>query len=135
MDQICIPNCPDCRRHVGGIERWDHEGRQGQPPVCFRADVANHLNRRLKANVLISNRRINQLVEMGVYKMKIGGRNAPIQKFLDLMGTYIFEPSGAIIPMRVSLSNRYRTAVQRIGNFPPWMLPDDIRQVRRNKLT
>ncbi|WP_350453917.1 hypothetical protein [Slackia heliotrinireducens] len=124
VNQICIPNCPDCRKHIGAIEEWNHEGCHGQCQVCFHADVASDLKRRLKANVFISTRRINQLVEMGVYKMKIGGRNAPIPKFLDLLSTYVFEPSGAFIPMRVAMSNDYRTAMQRNPRLAPWSLPE-----------
>lgn len=125
VNQVCIPNCPDCHRHVRAIEDYNDGKAAGQCQACFHADVVSDIDRRLRDNVLISNRRINELVESGVHKMKIGGRNAAIPKFIDYLSSYIFEPSGAIGPMKVALSREYTKLVQTRYGFSQYSLPDE----------
>lgn len=124
VNQVCIPNCPDCYRHISAIEDYNDGKAAGQCQACFHADVVSDIDRRLRDNVLVSNGRINELVESGVCKMKIGGRNAAIPKFIDYLSSYIFEPSGAIGPMKVALSREYTSLSQTCYGFSQVSLPE-----------
>lgn len=124
VNQVCIPDCPDCYRHIHAIEDYNDGKVFGLCQMCFHADVVDDINKRLKNNVLISNRRINELILSGVSKLKIGGRNATIPKLIEYFSTYIFEPSGVIGPMKVSLSREYTKLIQTRHNFSQYSLPE-----------
>ena len=123
VNQICVPNCQRGREHVHAIEQWN-EGLVGGPcQECFHGGVTANIKQRLANNVLMTNRRINELASLGVGTFKIGGRNAPIPKFLDLLGIYIYESSGAFVPMRVALSRQLTQYQAAHGSFAPYDLP------------
>lgn len=124
VNQVCIPNCPDCYRHIHAIEDYNDGKVLGRCQACFHANAVDDITTRLRDNVLISNKQINELIESGVRKMKIGGRNASIPKFLDYLSTYIFEPSGAIGPMRIALSREYTEMTRTRFGFSQYSLPD-----------
>ena len=60
---------------------------------------------------------------MGVERFKIGGRNAPVDKFIDLMATYVFEPTGAVLAMKDVLAREYALAARADPMFAPYCLP------------
>ena len=123
VNQICVPNRQRGREHVHAIEQWN-EGLVGGPcQECFHGGVTANIKQRLANNVLMTNRRINELASLGVGTFKIGGRNAPIPKFLDLLGIYIYESSGAFVPMRVALSRQLTQYQAAHGSFAPYDLP------------
>lgn len=124
VNQICVPNCPVGRRHMRALEDWDGRGPcQG----CFHVPAAHAPERRLAQNLYVSSRRIDQLAAMGVSKMKIGGRNAPVPRFLDLLATYVFEPTGAILAMKEAAGHEFARA-RADPRFTPCSLPEDVRQ-------
>lgn len=123
VNQICVPDCQRGREHVEALERWGDGGAIEPCQECFHVGVAARIDERLSRNVLLSNKRIDELAAAGVRTFKIGGRNAPIAKFLDLLGTYVFEPSGAFIPMRVALSRQFTHHRETHLSFAPYDLP------------
>lgn len=126
VNQMCVPNCTQCSKHIHAIEDWAFSNRQGMCQPCYHADVVRNPTLRLNRNVLVSNSRIDQLAARGVTKMKVGGRNAPAQHFVDLMSTYIFEPTGAIGPLKTALASEYGTLTRTRRGFMPYDIPDGI---------
>lgn len=108
VNQICVPGCTRGLEHMRALQDWNEGRVQGQIQGCFHNGVS-HTTARLAQNVLLSNRRIEELAGMGIYKMKIGGRNAPVERFIDYLATYIFEPTGAILAIKDVLAREYGT--------------------------
>ena len=120
VNQICVPNCDRGLQHMRALQDWDGSGPcQG----CLHLPRAHEAGRRLAGNVLVSNRRIDELAAMGVTKMKLGGRNAPVQWFLDCVGTYVFEPTGAYAAMKDVLGRDFATERERNPRFAQYDLP------------
>lgn len=123
VNQVCVAGCTRGYEHVHAIEQFNEGTVAGPCQECFHVAVTADVRARLATSVLVTNRRIDELARLGVGTFKIGGRNAPIPKFLDLLGTYIFEPSGAFVPMRVALSRRLAEHIARHPHFAPFDLP------------
>lgn len=120
VNQICVPNCDRGLQHMRALQDWDGSGPcQG----CLHLPRAHEAGRRLAGNVLVSNRRIDELAAMGVTKMKLGGRNVPVQWFLDCVGTYVFEPTGAYAAMKDVPGRDFATERERNPRFAQYDLP------------
>lgn len=126
VNQMCVRDCTLCGRHIRAIEDWAHGSRQGMCQPCFHRDVVGHLASRLEDNVLVSNARMERLLGMGVTKMKIGGRNAPPQKFVELFSRYVFEPSGVIGPMADAVLSEMMSLGRSCRGLMPYSLPDGL---------
>ena len=122
VNQICVPNCPCGRRHMEALEAWDRGGARGPIQGCYHTATSRGPER-LAHNLYISNARIDELASMGVERFKIGGRNAPVDKFIDLMATYVFEPTGAVLAMKDVLAREYALAAHADPMFAPYCLP------------
>ena len=122
VNQICVPNCSCGRRHMEALEAWDRGGARGPIQGCYHTATSRGPER-LVQNLYISNARIDKLASMGVERFKIGGRNAPVDKFIDLMATYVFEPTGAVLAMKDVLAREYSLAARSDPMFAPYCLP------------
>ena len=122
VNQICVPNCSCGRRHMEALEAWDRGGARGPIQGCYHTATSRGPER-LVQNLYISNARIDKLASMGVERFKIGGRNAPVDKFIDLMATYVFEPTGAVLAMKDVLAREYSLAARCDPMFAPYCLP------------
>ncbi|MBR2836210.1 MAG: hypothetical protein IKE43_10965 [Coriobacteriales bacterium] len=127
VNQMCVPNCTVCEKHIRGIEDWAFGSRKDVPcPPCYHLKDVGDPARRLERNVLLSNKRINELAAMGMGRFKIGGRNAPPQKFVDLFVDYIFEPTGAITVLKTGLVGELGMLQRKYPGFMQYNLPDGI---------
>lgn len=126
VNQMCVQNCTLCDKHIHAIEAWAHGPRQGICQPCYHRDIVGHLPSRLENNVLISNKRMDELLRMGVTRMKIGGRNAPPNKFMELFSHYVFEPTGVIGPIESSILSEIMSLGRTRRGFMPYCLPDGL---------
>ncbi len=119
VNQICVPNCRVGLKHMRALQDWSgREPCQG----CLHLPEAHEASRRMRDNVFVPNRRIDELAALGVTKMKLGGRNAPVQWFLDCMASYIFEPTGVILTLKDVIGHLYAQARQS-PTFAQYSLP------------
>jgi hypothetical protein len=126
VNQLCVPNCRTCDAHIRGIEDWAFGSRQGKCPPCYHLAEIGAPERRLERNVLISERRIRELAARGLGRLKIGGRNAPPNVFVDLFGTYVFEPTGAFSVLKTALLGEFGRLQRTRPGFMQYELPDGI---------
>ena len=126
VNQFCVPNCKVCEKHIRGIEDWAFSERQTPIMPCYHLKEAGEPSARLKRNVLLTNSRINELAKMGMGRFKIGGRNAPPQKFVDLFVDYVFEPTGVITVLKTGLVGELGKLQRTIPGFMQYNLPDGI---------
>ena len=122
VNQICVPGCTRGPEHMRALQDWNEGRVPGQIQGCFHNGVS-HTTARLSQNVLLSNRRVEELAGMGVCKMKIGGRNAPVERFIDYLATYIFEPTGAILAIKDVLAREFGTRRRSDPTFAQYSLP------------
>ncbi len=123
VNRFCVPNCQHCYEHISAVEQWNDERQRGVCQQCFYLKTAGDINRRLNESLFISDKRINELVDSGFYKMKLAGRNAPLPKFIDMLATYVFEPTGVINFMKNDMMREFKMLAQTRGpSFNPCSL-------------
>ncbi len=124
VNQFCVPNCKNVFRHVGSMENWEHKA---PAQACYSMRAAGDITKRLCDNLHFSNARIDRFSELGFTKMKLAGRNAPAQKFLEMLSDYVFEPTGIAQFMCEELSRQYQAAARQIGGrMLPFWLPEKM---------
>lgn len=124
VNQFCVPNCKNVFRHVGSMENW--EGEAAAHP-CYSMCDAGDIAKRLRGNLHFSNARIDRFAELGFTKMKLAGRNAPPPKFLEMLSSYVFEPTGVAPFLREELSRQFQSAAQSAGGrLLPFWLPEEM---------
>jgi hypothetical protein len=124
VNQFCVPECKNVYRHVKALEDWSRGGCHGPGQQCFSLSAAADIDQRLGANLFISDTRINELCAQGFVKFKLAGRNSPLPGFLDMLGNYIFEPTGAIHHIKSALLREFKQqALQQGGRLAPFSLP------------
>lgn len=124
VNQFCVPDCKNVFRHLKSLEEWNDGGCRGAGQPCFSLNMAADIDHRIFANLSISNSQINELCERGFTKMKLAGRNARLPQFLDMLATYIFEPTGVISHMKSALLREFKQkAMQGSSGFSQCSLP------------
>jgi hypothetical protein len=113
VNQFCVPDCKNVFRHLKSLEEWNDEGCRGAGQPCFSLSMAADIDYRIFANLSISNSQINELCERGFTKMKLAGRNAQLPQFLDMLATYIFEPTSVISHMKSALLREFKQKAMR----------------------
>lgn len=125
VNQVCVPNCQHCYEHISSMEALNVPGApNAQPQRCHYVDKAMDPAWSLSHSLFVSESRICELAGRGFGKLKLAGRNAPIPKLMDMLGTYVFEPSGAFYQIRNHLMREYRLLGERRGcPVAPYELP------------
>ncbi len=100
-------------RHLEAIEDWNSKGQIGRCQECFSLYALSDMKYRLKANLFMSETRIEELADRGFSRMKLAGRNSMLPKFVDMMSRYIFEPTGAIAVVGNEILKEYRMQLSR----------------------
>lgn len=113
VNQFCMPNCKNVYRHLEAIEDWNSKGQIGRCQECFSLYALSDMKYRLKANLFMSETRIEELADRGFSRMKLAGRNSMLPKFVDMMSRYIFEPTGAIAVVGNEILKEYRMQLSR----------------------
>lgn len=115
-NQVCVPNCQHCYEHISSMERLNDPAQAAQKPHdCYYLHKAKDLTWALEHSLFVSESRICELVERGFCKLKLGGRNAPMPKVMDMLGAYVFEPTGAFYQIRTTVMREYRELAERRG--------------------
>lgn len=133
VNQFCVPNCKHVRNHLRAIEQWEACGRTGECQACYSLEQAGDVGRRLASNLFMSNAMIDDLCACGFSKLKLAGRNAAPPQFIDMLGRYIFEPTGAISVLRNGILRDFRLYATFVNlSAKSYGIPDDalIEQAR-----
>lgn len=124
-NQVCVPDCRHCRAHITSMERVNDPSHAGaRPHACYYLEQARDLAWSLAHSLFVSEGRIRELVGHGFCKLKLGGRNAGLPKMMDVLGAYVFEPTGAFYQLRNHVMREYRELSERRGApLAPYALP------------
>ena len=118
-NQVCVPNCQHRYEHITLMEHLNDSAHAAEKPHdCFYIHKAKDLAWALGHNPFVSESRICELAGRGFCKLKLGGRNAPMPKVMDMLGAYVFEPTGAFCQIRTTVMREYRELAERRGAPP-----------------
>ncbi len=91
VNQDCLPNCPLYRKHYDFYSEVERGIKQRSEDFC-------HLEKRKVEAVyntsLLSNQDMDKMIQLGFKNFKLKGRSLTKSQVIDLLGYYIFEPSG-----------------------------------------
>lgn len=87
----CIRKCPLTRKHYDLFSDIEKGIRENDFDFCNK----EMRNAKSVFNTnLLTNSDVDRLVKLGFKNFKLKGRNIPQQRLLEMIGIYIFEPSG-----------------------------------------
>ena len=123
-NQVCYPNCRFCREHITSMEAHNDPGSHAPHHECFYIEKTKTFRGHLQNSLFVSESRICSLAAKGFVKAKLAGRNQPAPRALDMLGSYVFEPTGVFPDVKNEVARRFREACGRAGGqIAPYSLP------------